>query len=64
MAYRFSFEYWSNYGDSKNDLYDENYIYDLPYNKSLTFKINQGYNGDFSHQNINSLDFSMPVDEV
>ena len=35
MAYRFSFEYWSNYGDSKNDLYDENYIYDLPYNKSL-----------------------------
>lgn len=61
MAYRFSFEYWSNYGDSKNDLYDENYIYDLPYNKSKTFKIIQGYNGDFSHQNINSLDFSMPV---
>ncbi|ROI06816.1 M23 family metallopeptidase [Chryseobacterium sp. G0240] len=40
--------------------YDKDYQYDLPFKKGKSFNIYQGYNGNFSHQNENSLDFSMP----
>lgn len=60
-AYKFSYKYWTNYGNHNKNEYDENYIYDLPFKTSNKFKIFQGYNGTFSHQNENSLDFTMPV---
>lgn len=60
-AYKFSYKYWTNYGKHNNRKYDKNYIYDLPFKISNKFKIYQGYNGTFSHQNENSLDFIMPV---
>jgi len=60
-AYKFSYKYWTNYGIHNNKEYDKNYIYDLPFKTSNKFKIFQGYNGTFSHQNENSLDFRMPV---
>lgn len=60
-AYKMNYKFWSNYGNHNNDEYDENYVYDLPYKKSNTFKIYQGYNGNFSHQNEYMLDFTMPV---
>ncbi|MDB9990051.1 M23 family metallopeptidase [Flavobacteriales bacterium] len=60
-AYKFSFKYWTNYGKHNNKEYDNDYIYDLPFKTSNQFKIYQGYNGTFSHQNENSLDFTMPV---
>lgn len=40
--------------------YDKDYLYDLPYSKGDTFEVYQGYNGNFSHQNENALDFTMP----
>ena len=49
---------WSEF--YKTD-YDKNYIYALPYPISNKFKIDQAYNGKLSHQNENSLDFTMPV---
>ncbi|WP_313808050.1 M23 family metallopeptidase [Flavobacterium sp.] len=60
-AYKFSYNYLLNYGEHNNDMYDKDYIYDLPFNTSNTFKVTQGYNGTFSHQNENSLDFKMPT---
>lgn len=60
-AYKFSYESWTNYGNLNKSEYDENYVYDLPFKTSNRFKINQGYNGTFSHQNENALDFTMPV---
>lgn len=60
-SYKFGFKSLINYGDHTIENYDENYEYDLPYMKSKSFKVDQGYNGTFSHQNENSLDFSMPV---
>lgn len=59
--YKLSFKYFMNYGKDDNKEYDKNYIYDLPFKTSSTYKIYQGYNGTFSHQNENSIDFTMPI---
>lgn len=59
--YKFFYKYRVNLGDHLNNEYDANYNYDLPFNTSNQFKVVQGYNGTFSHQNQNSLDFKMPV---
>lgn len=40
---------------------DRNYQYDLPYKKGESYKVLQGYDGDFSHQNKYALDFDMPI---
>ena len=47
-------------GDVSIKNYDKNYAYDLPFRKGKALWIHQGYNGKFSHQNENSLDFIMP----
>jgi murein DD-endopeptidase MepM/ murein hydrolase activator NlpD len=60
-AYKFSYKYWTNYGKHNNNEYDKDYIYNLPFKTSNKFKLFQGYNGTISHQNKNSLDFTMPV---
>lgn len=60
-AYKLSYKSWTNYGIHNNKDYDKDYVYDLPYKTSNKFKVYQGYNGSFSHQNENSLDFTMPV---
>lgn len=50
-----------NYGDHFKTDFDESQTYDLPFPKDEYFYVHQGYNGDFSHQNKNSLDFTMPI---
>ena len=60
-AYKFSYKSWTNYGIHNNKEYEKDYVYDLPFKAPNKFNIYQGYNGDFSHQNENSLDFTMPV---
>lgn len=47
-------------GDVTLKNYDKEYRYDLPFKTGKSFSIYQGYNGRFSHQNENSLDFTMP----
>lgn len=59
--YKMSYQYKSNYGSVLIAKFDENYIYDLPFKSNENYLVNQGYNGTFSHQNENSLDFLMPV---
>ena len=50
----------NNYGDTNaKDFVD--YTYSLPFQTGKSFKVFQGYNGVFSHQNENSLDFTMPI---
>ncbi|MGV3697246.1 M23 family metallopeptidase [Flavobacterium sp.] len=50
----------ANYGDATVENPKE-YIYSLPFQKGESFAVHQGYNGNFSHQGQNSLDFTMPV---
>ncbi|WP_160137584.1 M23 family metallopeptidase [Chryseobacterium sp. c4a] len=53
-------DYMMYVGDVSLINYDKEYKYDLPFKKGKSFSIYQGYNGSFSHQNENSLDFNMP----
>ncbi|WP_308116427.1 M23 family metallopeptidase [Chryseobacterium sp. GVT01B] len=52
--------YYTLAGDATIKTYDADYTYDLPFQKGKSFNVYQGYNGIFSHQNENSLDFVMP----
>ncbi|MCS3867702.1 murein DD-endopeptidase MepM/ murein hydrolase activator NlpD [Chryseobacterium ginsenosidimutans] len=52
--------YYTLAGDATIKTYDSDYKYDLPFQKGKSFTVHQGYNGIFSHQNENSLDFTMP----
>ena len=58
--YKFSSKFKSAMGDLTLKNTNESVEYELPFAKGNSFKINQGYNGSFSHQNENSLDFTMP----
>lgn len=49
-----------NLGDHKKTDYDKDYEYFLPFSKGESYNVYQGYNGTFSHQNENAIDFSMP----
>lgn len=58
---KFGYSYSANYGDTEQLDYDKEFSYFLPFEKGNKFGLFQGYNGKFSHQNENSLDFTMPV---
>lgn len=57
----FTYRYKAYFGDVTEQQNDDNFEYDLPYQKGLQFTVNQGYNGSFSHKNENALDFDMPI---
>ena len=59
-GYGFKNKSLSNYGDTNLKAYTD-YSYSLPFGTGKAFKVDQGYNGSFSHQNENALDFTMPV---
>lgn len=60
-SYSFTFSYKTFLGNIALQQYDTNYVYHLPFSKNISYKLHQGYNGSFSHQNENALDFTMPV---
>ena len=55
----YSYNYSAVYGDVRQTTYDHDYIYDLPFRSGLQARVDQGYNGTFSHQGENALDFNM-----
>lgn len=59
MSYRYSFNY--SVGDVLNAKHDDTYEYHLPFPSSESYIVGQGYNGRFSHQNMNCIDFNMDV---
>lgn len=59
--YSYSTQEKSNYGDHLDTDYDKDLSYYLPFEKNKAIKVNQGYNGTFSHQNKKQLDFKMPI---
>jgi len=50
-----------NYGDHFLKAYDSLFVYNLPFSKGESYILCQGYNGSFSHQDKNQLDFKMPI---
>ena len=59
-SYSYNLQSVLNYGDVTLTKYDD-YDYSLPFSKGEKFEIFQGYNGIFSHQGENALDFLMPI---
>jgi len=57
---RYAYKYKSTWGDIFKVNLQKNYLYDLPYLKGSSFTVVQGYDGSFSHQDENALDFSLP----
>lgn len=60
LKYSLSYTYRYYLGNLKLTCYDAAYEYGLPYQTGKKYLLSQGYNGGFSHQLINALDFSMP----
>lgn len=58
---KFDYTYSVGFGDSNQKEYDKDFTYYLPFEKGSSFGLHQGYNGSFSHQDENALDFTMPV---
>lgn len=58
---KFSYNNTYNFGNALQEDYDKDYIYYLPFEKGKTQRIYQGYNGKFSHQNTNALDFDLKI---
>ncbi|WP_432670744.1 M23 family metallopeptidase [Flavobacterium sp. SM2513] len=58
---KFGYTYSYSLGDANKSDFDTDFAYALPFEKGASFTLHQGYNGSFSHQNENALDFTMPV---
>lgn len=59
LSYRYSFNY--HVGDILNAKHDDAYEYLLPFSSNQSYVVGQGYNGRFSHQNMNCIDFNMDI---
>lgn len=40
--------------------HDDSYVYRLPYTTGASFRVGQGFQGNFSHQGKNAIDWTMP----
>ena len=59
---RYGFGYQLHYahGTVRPQPYDTNYVYNLPFAAGKSYRVDQGYDGRFSHAGEAALDFSMP----
>jgi murein DD-endopeptidase MepM/ murein hydrolase activator NlpD len=57
-----SYKYHSTYGNHEA-IHDDQYIYTLPYASGRSFRVSQGFDGEYSHFGANrfAVDWKMPV---
>lgn len=60
-AIEFGYQFKSTLGDVTLNTYDDDFYYSLPFATGSSYLISQGYNGNFSHQHKNALDFDLPM---
>ena len=58
--YGYGYEVHYAHGDYRKLPYDTNFVYELPFAPGRAYRLDQGYNGSFSHRGEAALDFSMP----
>jgi murein DD-endopeptidase MepM/ murein hydrolase activator NlpD len=58
-AYKFRYNYKTNYGNAEQTSFEKDYAYQLPFPKGASYKVFQGYYGKQTHQGIDALDFSL-----
>ena len=56
---KFNYDVFYVFGDVNTDFSESNFVYSLPFAKHKKYSVYQGYNGTFSHQKANSIDFSL-----
>lgn len=61
QKWRYSYKFFFYTGNILNKKYDKDFVYELPYSKGESYKVMQGYFGDFSHQEQHAIDFDMPI---
>lgn len=49
------------YGDQRQAAHDLGFNYHLPYARSSSYRVSQGYNGNSTHRGKYAIDFTMPV---
>jgi len=59
-AYKFNYRYTYWLGDIQLSSHNNDFIYTLPFSPGSSYKVMQGYFGDYSHQGEYALDFLMP----
>ncbi len=57
FAFKYTVSY--NFGDVTQENYDTDFVYNLPFKKGKSYRVDQGYGGAFSHQNQFALDFNL-----
>lgn len=57
----YSFHYMEGDADA---VHDDDYVYQIPFEKGKSFLMSQGYNSRATHRGINALDFTMPQGET
>ncbi len=60
-GYSYKYEYIFVKGDPENTVHDDDFLYLLPYSHSAKYRVDQGYNGTFTHfgDSAFSLDFNL-----
>ncbi len=58
-SFAFKYSMGINIGNTLQQEFDKDHVYQLPFAKGKTHRIFQGYNGKFSHQNTLALDFDL-----
>ncbi len=59
-TYNYNFSYYL--GDAIHAKHDDNYVYQLPFEKGRVITVGQGYDGAYSHIGRKALDFNLPED--
>jgi len=62
-SWKISYNFQYMEGDIKA-VHDDSYGYRLPFKAGKSYSMTQGYNGPFTHQGVNALDFTMPNGEA
>ncbi len=57
-AWRYKWFYYL--GDITSRNHNDSFVYDLPYSSGKSYKVMQGYFGEFSHKDEHAIDFDMP----
>jgi hypothetical protein len=56
----YKYSYWHAVGNTNLQTYQKDFMYSLPFPVGKEYKLGQGFFGNYSHQDIYAMDFSMP----
>jgi murein DD-endopeptidase MepM/ murein hydrolase activator NlpD len=58
--WQYKYLFWYTAGDIDLQTYQDDFVYSLPFPVGKEYKLGQGFFGNYSHQGIYAMDFTMP----